>query len=204
MSLALPSRRIILTPRRTVLRASFDGADSASALRPADTGQPATARVGTWGHSSGAAYSATDTSGDMFTFDAGVTDGTFRVSVRGEHIVAMRMPNVVFRCVNTTNFMQIRHGVAAVRMYVVIGGSQTEVASASRAAVDDTWYTWTVQLAGKTIAVAANNVALLTHTLSDANYAALGGGTSYGGRLEKSGSPTMIARWDDLSVTRAG
>lgn len=179
------------------LRATFDAADSAASVGSADTGQPAIVAQGTWGRSSGKAYSVSDADGDTVNWDAGVANGILTATMRAG---SPRISELVFRGTDAANCLLLRPGPAVMRLYTIMGGSFAEVASGSALGSDDTSRAYHIEMAGTAVRVYMNGVFCLSYAPTALPLVT---GTRVGLRLEKTGTPTLPATWDDLKVVKA-
>lgn len=192
-------RTILLSGVRYLLRDTFSRADSAVALGNPETGPPPTILSGTWGVSSGKAYSASDADGGIACWDLGTPDGTFEAVVRGtlNSGTDFRLADLVIRMLDTSNYLRIVCGAGVFNLQKQDGGASTNLVSQALAWSDDTDYRITALAVGNAIQVWRDGLLLISYPLTggDTKYAAY---TKHGIRLRKSGAPAVAARWDDV------
>ena len=180
---------------------NFDRADSATTA-----GSDYTAQAGTFGISSNELYSVTDADADLLTRrppqrDPDISDGVWEVVVRGtlNSATVYRSPALVFRYVDSSNYLVVRLRNALVDLRKVDGGTESSLDTEAITTTDGVDYKIRVQAIDSWIRVWVDDVERITYELlgTDTKY---NGYDTYGFRLDKGGSPATAARWDDSRV----
>jgi hypothetical protein len=178
-------------PTSTQKTDSFNRANSTTTLGNTDTGQVWTAVTGTWGITSNTAYPVTNTLGDLATFDSGLFNGTFGLSVTAGFTQA---GGLVFRGSDVNNYLLVQCFGSTLELYKRDNGVFTSLARAN--AASGTIITVTAN--GPLIVVQVDGVTKITYTLSTSDFAKYGLFTRVGMR---SGATAGSQRFDAISAT---
>jgi hypothetical protein len=187
----------------TIVSDTYTRADSALTLGNAETGQAYTAVAGTWGVSSGKAYSASDTNVDVAVIESGLADCTVSVVMNGDVNTGANnfsIPQLLLRYADANNFLILNGVDNVVGLSKIDGGvGSSLVSSGATTTTDNMDYSYRTVLSGNSITVYKDGTSVLTHTLAggDTKYAAY---TQHGFRLRKSGTPSYNARWDSFVI----
>lgn len=184
---------------KVLLSDTFNRADSALTLGNAETGQAWTAEVGTWGVSSGQAYSASDAGGDRVSADVGTQNIDASLDVVGQVNTNLRFHELLFMSSGAGAYWRFRLINSFAEILKFDGATQTSVASIAHTSTDDVVYRLRIVQRDDCIVASVNGVTVLGYTLSAAEQAAYTG-TRVGIRLGKSGAPSSAARGDNLLV----
>lgn len=178
----------------------FNRDNNAISIGKADTGQTWTVNTGAWGISSNKAYCVSDTNGDIASIETLVTEQIVECTLSGQlNDANTRIPNVLFRMLDTSNYLMTRVTSGLCQLYKADGGVISQLASTAQVMNDNTGFTVSVVCSGMLVVVKINEVEKISHILSggDIKYTDY---TLAGFRLTKSGSPTIVARWDNFVV----
>jgi hypothetical protein len=181
----------------------FTGANSATKLGAADAGGSWKAVNGTWGISSNEAYSVSDAPGNIAVFPT-VGTGNYIVSyaMKGDidSRTNSRRPALLFRYVDSSNFMFAYLEEGRVVIGKSDGGTTSDLVSYPHLTVDNTWYNFKVICKDNIVKLSVNGVWVASYILEPAEYKKYGSGGQVGMRLSKSGSPSVAARWNNFIV----
>lgn len=192
----------ILLADSAILSDSFNRVDSATTLGNAETGQIWTPSPGsTWGVITNQAYCVNDGSGSNCAANAGVADFKLSCKLIGSFFTNRSSPQVVFRYLDTNNFLCVVSAGSGASLDVIKNDATviSTLTSTPLTWVDGQVYNLVIRCIGNQITVFLDGVQKISYTLAggDTKYAAY---TKVGMRLTKSGTPTILARWDDLIV----
>ena len=195
---------LIRSKRKLRVSDSFNRGNSTTTMGTADTGQAWGYFVGTWGISSNRAYCVSDANARGARISTGLLNAKVQCGMYGEinSLVTNRVPNLIFHYGDSNNFLYARVFNGNAELYKYDGGAASLLASAVQAMADGVEYTLTAAFMENNINIAVDGVSLIDHVLAggDTKYAAY---ASVGFWLEKTGSPTIAARWDNLIVEAA-
>lgn len=166
---------------------SFTRADSASTLGTSEVGGKTwTANTGTWGVSSGAAYTVTGASADIASIDTSITD----MQVEGKLTYSGTQPGLVFRYQDASNYYYVEPFSSGARIQKRVAGSTSTVVSTGSGFASGDYFGASIY--GSQINLLHNGSIVATATDT-----ALTAGTKAGMRA---GSANSTDRWDDFSV----
>ncbi|MFC5472193.1 hypothetical protein ACFPPD_26265 [Cohnella suwonensis] len=181
----------------------FNRADSSSTLGSAVVGGAWTAANGTWGISSNEAYSVSDATNNIAVLPT-VGTGNYIVTcaMKGDidSSANRRRPALVFRYVDSNNFMLAYLEEGRVFIGKSDGGTTSDLASYPHRTVDNTWYNFKVICKDDIVKLSVNGVWVASHVLTQAEQLKYGNAGQVGMRLSKTGSPSVAARWNNLVV----
>lgn len=158
----MPSNIAVIAARRrrrgvrspVALLHTFTGADSATTVPSADTGQPTIVISGTFGISSNQLYNPLAGSGIRIAWDAGASDGTATMTVAtlgGE-------PALLAHYVDTSNFVELMLSAPNLFLRKVVAGGFTTVTSFAQAV--SAGDTLGLRFSGTTVDILLNGVAI--------------------------------------------
>jgi hypothetical protein len=181
----------------------FDRANTATSLGAANVGGTWIASNGTWGINSNEAYCASDATGNIAVLPT-VGMGNYIVScaMKGDidNGSNRRRPSLLFRYVDSGNFMLAYLEQGRVFIGKSDGGSTFDLVSFPHLTVDNIWYNFKVICQDNIVKLAVNGVWVASYNLTSAEYKKYGSAGQVGMRLSKTGSPSVAARWNNLIV----
>ena len=187
-----------------VVSDTFTRSDSALTLGSAETLQAYTAHAGTWGITSNQGYSVTDADADLATLESGLNDGVFTLSVKGtlNSATDYRIPELVVRMADTSNYLYVRMINGAVTLRKNDADSHSQLATAATTTADNTAYAVRAACLGTRVYVYVDGVLKISHTLAGGDATKYVGATytRIGARLAKAGAPATAAVVDTLEV----
>lgn len=202
----LPGKRINLRavyPTALVF-ATFDAADSASALPTAETLQAWTANAGTWGITSNKAYSVAGGGGSLASINTGRLDHSAAATVVAANY-ATHAPGLAVRCIDFNNFLYVLLSSTAVSLWKIAGGvGPTQLATAAYSPVNATSYLLAVTAEGNTITGTIDGVTQFTYTLTGADVTTFRQETATRCGLTFSGLSGTTVTWDNFYAKPIG
>ena len=183
---------------------NFTRSDSAAIPGKLQSGQSWVPKAGTWGISSNKGYSVTDASDDMMWFDSYITDPTAELTMSGTIASSSnyRHMALIFRGLDTSNFLMVQLFNGTVQLLKKDAGSFTSLSSVAQTTTDGTAYTLTASNSNTTIIVYVNGTSKITYGLATGEFKYLEY-TRVGINLRKAGSPGTVARATAFKVRQA-
>ena len=154
------------------------------------------AAAGTWGISSNQLYSVTDTDGDLLLQDFTTKDPFIQCRVKGtlNHATTVRVPGLVFRYADSSNYYVVQLKNGSVDLRKVVGGSESSLSTGTLTTADGTEYLVQILVRGNRIQVWVDTTLYIDY--ADNTTFAFQEYTQAGFRLSKGGAPATAARWD--------
>ncbi len=194
--------RVSVMVQDKVVKDDFNRSTNASTA-----GTDYTASVGTWGIVDQKLYSESDDDGDLLYRDVEIKDGLWQATVAGslDSDTDYRSPVLVFRkdADDADTYLGVRLRNNLVQLLRVSNGTTTVLSSAALTTSNGVDYIVRVWAVGAWVRVFVDSVEYISYQLlgTDAKYANY---DQAGFRLDKGGTPSSSARWNDWRVHKAG